>query len=119
MHGQPNPRDPRPSQPLGMGIKARQGPGSAQTLCPPAAQQSSPTMVHWTAEEKQLITGLWGKVNVEECGAEALARWVQPRARPAAPARGKRPGHGAAACLCLCCVCPQAADRLPMDPEVL
>ncbi|NXI33565.1 HBRH protein, partial [Zosterops hypoxanthus] len=31
-------------------------------------------MVHWTAEEKQLITGLWGKVNVEECGAEALAR---------------------------------------------
>uniref|UniRef100_A0A8D2PSM0 Hemoglobin subunit beta n=1 Tax=Zosterops lateralis melanops TaxID=1220523 RepID=A0A8D2PSM0_ZOSLA len=31
-------------------------------------------MVHWTAEEKQLITSLWGKVNVEECGAEALAR---------------------------------------------
>ncbi|NXD46270.1 HBRH protein, partial [Copsychus sechellarum] len=31
-------------------------------------------MVHWTAEEKQLITGLWAKVNVEECGAEALAR---------------------------------------------
>ncbi len=31
-------------------------------------------MVHWTAEEKQLITGLWGKVNVAECGAEALAR---------------------------------------------
>ncbi|KAM4683284.1 hemoglobin subunit beta isoform 2-T2 [Amazona ochrocephala] len=31
-------------------------------------------MVHWTAEEKQLIAGLWGKVNVEECGAEALAR---------------------------------------------
>uniref|UniRef100_A0A8B9GF56 Hemoglobin subunit beta n=1 Tax=Amazona collaria TaxID=241587 RepID=A0A8B9GF56_9PSIT len=30
-------------------------------------------MVHWTAEEKQLIAGLWGKVNVEECGAEALA----------------------------------------------
>ncbi|NXT05724.1 HBB protein, partial [Prunella fulvescens] len=27
-------------------------------------------MVHWTAEEKQLITGLWGKVNA----AEALAR---------------------------------------------
>ncbi|XP_039411758.1 hemoglobin subunit beta-like [Corvus cornix cornix] len=31
-------------------------------------------MVQWTAEEKQLITGLWGKVNVAECGAEALAR---------------------------------------------
>ncbi|XP_067998291.1 hemoglobin subunit beta [Melanerpes formicivorus] len=31
-------------------------------------------MVHWTAEEKQLITGIWGKVNVAECGAEALAR---------------------------------------------
>ncbi|XP_030333173.1 hemoglobin subunit gamma isoform X1 [Strigops habroptila] len=31
-------------------------------------------MVHWSAEEKQLIASLWGKVNVEECGAEALAR---------------------------------------------
>ncbi|NXW55833.1 HBB protein, partial [Eurystomus gularis] len=31
-------------------------------------------MVHWTAEEKQLITGIWGKVNVADCGAEALAR---------------------------------------------
>ncbi|KFV62722.1 Hemoglobin subunit beta, partial [Dryobates pubescens] len=31
-------------------------------------------MVHWTAEEKQLITSIWGKVNVAECGAEALAR---------------------------------------------
>ncbi|NXR17115.1 HBB protein, partial [Cinclus mexicanus] len=31
-------------------------------------------MVNWTAEEKQLITGLWAKVNVAECGAEALAR---------------------------------------------
>ncbi|XP_027764685.1 hemoglobin subunit beta [Empidonax traillii] len=31
-------------------------------------------MVQWTAEEKQLITGLWGKVNVADCGAEALAR---------------------------------------------
>ncbi|NWI62370.1 HBB protein, partial [Todus mexicanus] len=31
-------------------------------------------MVHWTAEEKQVITGIWGKVNVAECGAEALAR---------------------------------------------
>nr|P15165.1 RecName: Full=Hemoglobin subunit beta; AltName: Full=Beta-globin; AltName: Full=Hemoglobin beta chain [Apus apus] len=30
--------------------------------------------VQWTAEEKQLITGLWGKVNVADCGAEALAR---------------------------------------------
>ncbi|XP_041257138.1 hemoglobin subunit epsilon-like isoform X1 [Onychostruthus taczanowskii] len=32
------------------------------------------TMVHWSAEEKQLISSLWAKVNVEECGAEALAR---------------------------------------------
>ncbi|KFQ99476.1 Hemoglobin subunit beta [Nipponia nippon] len=31
-------------------------------------------MVHWTAEEKQLITSIWGKVNVADCGAEALAR---------------------------------------------
>ncbi|POI18747.1 hypothetical protein CIB84_017509, partial [Bambusicola thoracicus] len=30
-------------------------------------------MVHWSAEEKQLITSVWSKVNVEECGAEALA----------------------------------------------
>ncbi|XP_064261018.1 hemoglobin subunit rho isoform X1 [Passer domesticus] len=36
---------------------------------------SSPaTMVHWSAEEKQLITSVWAKVNVEECGGEALAR---------------------------------------------
>ncbi|XP_071286140.1 hemoglobin subunit rho isoform X2 [Agelaius tricolor] len=34
----------------------------------------SATMVHWSAEEKQLITSVWAKVNVEECGAEALAR---------------------------------------------
>ncbi|KAM7131840.1 LOW QUALITY PROTEIN: hemoglobin subunit beta-like [Ciconia maguari] len=31
-------------------------------------------MVHWTAEEKQLIASLWGKVNVDQCGGEALAR---------------------------------------------
>uniref|UniRef100_A0A674GL08 Hemoglobin subunit beta n=1 Tax=Taeniopygia guttata TaxID=59729 RepID=A0A674GL08_TAEGU len=31
-------------------------------------------MVNWTAEEKQLVTTLWGRVNVDECGAEALAR---------------------------------------------
>uniref|UniRef100_A0A8B9PA93 Globin domain-containing protein n=1 Tax=Apteryx owenii TaxID=8824 RepID=A0A8B9PA93_APTOW len=34
----------------------------------------SNTMVQWTAEEKQLISNLWGKVNVAECGAEALGR---------------------------------------------
>ncbi|NXH19641.1 HBB protein, partial [Bucco capensis] len=33
-------------------------------------------MVHWTAEEKQLISSLWAKVNVAECGAEALARML-------------------------------------------
>uniref|UniRef100_A0A8U7MDJ0 Hemoglobin subunit beta n=1 Tax=Corvus moneduloides TaxID=1196302 RepID=A0A8U7MDJ0_CORMO len=79
-------------------------------------------MVQWTAEEKQLITGLWGKVNVAECGAEALARllivypWTQrffasfgnlssPTAiigNPMVHAHGKK-----------------AADRLPLDPEVL
>nr|B3EWE2.1 RecName: Full=Hemoglobin subunit beta [Blarina brevicauda] len=30
--------------------------------------------VHLTAEEKSLVTGLWGKVNVEEAGGEALGR---------------------------------------------
>ncbi|XP_062344230.1 hemoglobin subunit rho-like isoform X3 [Cinclus cinclus] len=35
---------------------------------------SRATMVHWSAEEKQLIASVWGKVSVEECGAEALAR---------------------------------------------
>ncbi|KAL9866674.1 hemoglobin subunit rho-like [Geothlypis trichas] len=54
---------------LAQAIKAGpgSGPGSAQR--PPAA-----TMVHWSAEEKQLISGVWAKVSVEECGAEALAR---------------------------------------------
>ncbi|KAF0877310.1 HBE protein, partial [Crocuta crocuta] len=31
-------------------------------------------MVHFTAEEKAAITSLWGKVNVEEAGGEALGR---------------------------------------------
>ncbi|KAM9767505.1 hemoglobin subunit epsilon-1-like [Dama dama] len=31
-------------------------------------------MVHFTAEEKAAITGLWGKVNVEEAGGEVLGR---------------------------------------------
>ncbi|KAJ7427213.1 Hemoglobin subunit beta [Willisornis vidua] len=31
-------------------------------------------MVNWTAEEKQLITAIWAKVNVAECGADALGR---------------------------------------------
>nr|QJC64258.1 ancestral beta hemoglobin [synthetic construct] len=31
-------------------------------------------MVHWTAEEKQAITSVWGKIDAEEVGAEALAR---------------------------------------------
>nr|XP_006131042.1 hemoglobin subunit beta isoform X1 [Pelodiscus sinensis] len=33
-------------------------------------------MVHWTPEEKQMITSLWAKVNVAECGGEALARMM-------------------------------------------
>ncbi|MCC4743042.1 hemoglobin beta-like protein, partial [Streptococcus agalactiae] len=43
---------------------------------PPRAARYPPadTMVHWSAEEKQLITSIWGKVNVADCGAEALAR---------------------------------------------
>ncbi|KAL2806648.1 hemoglobin subunit epsilon [Daubentonia madagascariensis] len=31
-------------------------------------------MVHFTAEEKATIMSLWGKVNVEEAGGEALGR---------------------------------------------
>ncbi|XP_075404664.1 hemoglobin subunit gamma [Tenrec ecaudatus] len=31
-------------------------------------------MVHFTAEEKAAITGLWSKVNVEQAGGEALGR---------------------------------------------
>ncbi|NP_999612.1 hemoglobin subunit epsilon [Sus scrofa] len=31
-------------------------------------------MVHFTAEEKSVITGLWGKVNVEETGGQAVGR---------------------------------------------
>ncbi|NXN07028.1 HBB protein, partial [Indicator maculatus] len=45
-------------------------------------------MVHWTAEEKQLITSIWGKVNVAECGAEALASHISsslPSATSSAP----------------------------------
>ncbi|XP_037985209.1 hemoglobin subunit epsilon isoform X3 [Motacilla alba alba] len=56
-------------QGLARGIKPGPGPGLSSALRPPAA-----TMVHWSAEEKQLITSVWAKVSVEECGAEALAR---------------------------------------------
>ncbi|XP_066216731.1 hemoglobin subunit epsilon [Saccopteryx leptura] len=31
-------------------------------------------MVHFTGEEKAAITSVWGKVNVEEAGGEALGR---------------------------------------------
>ncbi|XP_006272130.1 hemoglobin subunit beta [Alligator mississippiensis] len=31
-------------------------------------------MGRWTAEEKRLITNLWRKIDVAECGADALAR---------------------------------------------
>nr|P41332.1 RecName: Full=Hemoglobin subunit beta; AltName: Full=Beta-globin; AltName: Full=Hemoglobin beta chain [Hydrophis gracilis] len=30
--------------------------------------------VHWSAEEKQLITGLWGKVDVAEVGGATLGK---------------------------------------------
>lgn len=33
-------------------------------------------MVHLTAEEKAAVTALWGKVNVDEVGGEALGRLV-------------------------------------------
>lgn len=33
-------------------------------------------MVHLSGEEKGLVTGLWGKVNVDEVGGEALGRLV-------------------------------------------
>ncbi|XP_074957506.1 hemoglobin subunit epsilon isoform X1 [Phalacrocorax aristotelis] len=57
---------------------------SLRGVCSPATEPGSSrsaeqtlllaTMVHWTAEEKQLIASVWSKVNVDECGAEALAR---------------------------------------------
>ncbi|XP_068921059.1 hemoglobin subunit beta-like [Petaurus breviceps papuanus] len=31
-------------------------------------------MVHWTAEEKQIISSIWAKVDIEEAGAAALSR---------------------------------------------
>ncbi|XP_049636450.1 hemoglobin subunit epsilon [Suncus etruscus] len=31
-------------------------------------------MVHFTSEEKKAVTSLWGKVNVEDAGAEVLGR---------------------------------------------
>uniref|UniRef100_A0A8C0YZV9 Hemoglobin subunit epsilon 1 n=1 Tax=Canis lupus familiaris TaxID=9615 RepID=A0A8C0YZV9_CANLF len=37
-------------------------------------QPQTDTMVHLTAEEKSLVSGLWGKVNVDEVGGEALGR---------------------------------------------
>ena len=33
-------------------------------------------MVHLSAEEKEAVLGLWGKVNVDEVGGEALGRLV-------------------------------------------
>uniref|UniRef100_A0A8B9J278 Globin domain-containing protein n=1 Tax=Amazona collaria TaxID=241587 RepID=A0A8B9J278_9PSIT len=62
-------------------------------------------MVHWTAEEKQLIAGLWGKVNVEECGAEALAREVQTLGSAPWTEELRRFHLGALTCPCL--VSPQ------------
>ncbi|XP_041875938.1 hemoglobin subunit rho isoform X1 [Corvus kubaryi] len=64
-----------PGRGCGQGIKAPAGPGLSYGVC--VLLQPSPaaaTMVHWSAEEKQLIASVWGKVSVEECGAEALAR---------------------------------------------
>lgn len=77
--------DPRPSQPMaplagpgrgcGQGIKAPAGSGLSYRVCVLLQPSTAAaTMVHWSAEEKQLIASVWGKVNVEECGAEALAR---------------------------------------------
>ncbi|XP_072458190.1 hemoglobin subunit beta-like [Notamacropus eugenii] len=31
-------------------------------------------MVHWTAEEKQIILAIWAKIDIEEAGAAALSR---------------------------------------------
>lgn len=33
-------------------------------------------MVHLSGDEKSVVTGLWGKVNQEEVGGEALGRLV-------------------------------------------
>ncbi|KAG8137183.1 hypothetical protein E2320_005713, partial [Naja naja] len=42
-------------------------PTASRALPPPAV-----SMVHWSAEEKQLITSLWAKVDVPEVGAATL-----------------------------------------------
>ena len=44
-------------------------------LCSLATTQTA-NMVHLTGEQKSAVTGLWGKVNVEEIGGEALGRLV-------------------------------------------
>lgn len=40
------------------------------------ATPETDTMVHLTAEEKSAVAALWGKVNTDEVGGEALGRWV-------------------------------------------
>lgn len=32
-------------------------------------------MVDWTDKERSTITGVWGKINVDEIGPQALARY--------------------------------------------
>ncbi|XP_057245105.1 hemoglobin subunit rho-like, partial [Malurus melanocephalus] len=56
------------------GIKAPAGSGLSYRVGVLPEPSKAATMVHWSAEEKQLIASVWAKVNVEECGAEALAR---------------------------------------------
>lgn len=40
------------------------------------ATEQTDNMVHLSAEEKEAVLGLWGKVNVDEVGGEALGRLV-------------------------------------------
>lgn len=40
------------------------------------ATAQTDNMVHLSAEEKEAVLGLWGKVNVDEVGGEALGRLV-------------------------------------------
>ncbi|KAK9402732.1 hemoglobin subunit beta-2 [Crotalus adamanteus] len=56
------------------------GPLRVRAQLPPSSSSSSPTAspaaskVHWTPEEKQLISSLWGKVDVPEVGAATLGK---------------------------------------------
>ena len=93
-------------------------------LCSLATKQTV-NMVHLTGEEKSAVTGLWGKVNVEEIGGEALGRLVS-RHKGSEWKLGMWRYHSPLGFWqtltppFLCAVStPQAAGGLPLDSEVL